>query len=87
MGRLQTEGKWSCLTRRSPPTPRCLPPALSSSPAPTLETWGEVTAVNVTHAHRYGTATAQAWHRLHPRLTVGPRGPVHTAFRVTSPML
>ncbi|PVC76683.1 NF041680 family putative transposase [Streptomyces sp. CS081A] len=33
------------------------------------ETWGEVTAVTVTSTDRYGTATAQAWDRLHPRLT------------------
>ncbi len=35
------------------------------------ETWGEVTVVTVTvtDTGRYGTATAQAWDRLHPRLT------------------
>ncbi|MFE9637169.1 NF041680 family putative transposase [Streptomyces sp. NPDC006463] len=33
------------------------------------ETWGEATAVTVTNTDRYGTATAQAWDRLHPRLT------------------
>lgn len=32
-------------------------------------TWGEVTAVTVTSTDRYGAATAQAWDRLHPRLT------------------
>ncbi|MEV0749796.1 NF041680 family putative transposase [Streptomyces sp. NPDC050273] len=32
-------------------------------------TWGEVTAVTQTSTTRYGTATAQAWDRLHPRLT------------------
>lgn len=33
------------------------------------ETWGAVTAVTSTETERYGTATAQAWDRLHPRLT------------------
>ncbi|WP_331739828.1 transposase (plasmid) [Streptomyces goshikiensis] len=33
------------------------------------ETWGEATAATVTNTDRYGTATAQAWDRLHPRLT------------------
>ncbi len=32
-------------------------------------TWSETTAVTVTNTGRYGTATAQAWDRLHPRLT------------------
>lgn len=32
-------------------------------------TWGEATAVTVTNTDRYGTATAQAWDRLLPRLT------------------
>ncbi|MFI8453738.1 NF041680 family putative transposase [Streptomyces erythrochromogenes] len=33
------------------------------------ETWGEVTVATVTDTDRYGTATARAWDRLHPRLT------------------
>ncbi|MFD7262225.1 NF041680 family putative transposase [Streptomyces sp. NPDC059874] len=33
------------------------------------ETWGEAAVVTVTDTERYGTATAQAWDRLHPRLT------------------
>lgn len=33
------------------------------------ETWGEASAVTVTTTDRYGTATARAWDRLHPRLT------------------
>lgn len=33
------------------------------------ETWGEPDAVTVTNTDRYGTATALAWDRLHPRLT------------------
>lgn len=33
------------------------------------ETWGDPDAVTVTDTDRYGTATAQAWDRLHPRLT------------------
>lgn len=33
------------------------------------ETWGEATEVTVTNTDRYGTATVQAWDRLHPRLT------------------
>ncbi|WP_327170193.1 transposase [Streptomyces sp. NBC_01336] len=33
------------------------------------ETWGTEQAATVTDTHRYGKATAQAWDRLHPRLT------------------
>ncbi|MCX4808720.1 transposase [Streptomyces sp. NBC_01214] len=33
------------------------------------DTWGEETAVTATATERYGTAIAQAWDRLHPRLT------------------
>lgn len=33
------------------------------------ETWGEAAVVTVTDTERYGTATAQAWDRPHPRLT------------------
>lgn len=33
------------------------------------ETWGEATVTTVTDTDRYGTATAQAWDRLYPRLT------------------
>ncbi|MFG2483538.1 transposase [Streptomyces virginiae] len=33
------------------------------------ETWGEATVVTLTDTDRYGTATATAWDRLHPRLT------------------
>lgn len=33
------------------------------------ETWGELAVVTVTDTDRYGTAIAQAWDRLHPRLT------------------
>lgn len=32
-------------------------------------TWGAQQAVTTTDTRRYGTATAQAWDRLHPRLT------------------
>ncbi|MFI6056427.1 NF041680 family putative transposase [Streptomyces violascens] len=32
-------------------------------------TWGDEQAVTVTDTRNYGTATAQAWDRLHPRLT------------------
>jgi hypothetical protein len=32
-------------------------------------TWGSEQAVTVTDTRRYGKATAQAWNRLHPRLT------------------
>jgi hypothetical protein len=32
-------------------------------------TWGQEQAVTVTDTRRYGKATAQAWDRLHPRLT------------------
>ena len=31
--------------------------------------WGEPDVTTVTETRRYGTATARAWHRLHPRLT------------------
>lgn len=34
-----------------------------------LETWGDPDAVTITNTDRYGIATAQAWSRLHPRLT------------------
>ncbi|MFJ2008723.1 NF041680 family putative transposase [Streptomyces chartreusis] len=33
------------------------------------DTWGDEQAVTVTDTRRYGKATAQAWDRLHPRLT------------------
>ncbi|MEV0537898.1 NF041680 family putative transposase [Kitasatospora sp. NPDC050463] len=33
------------------------------------DTWGEEQAVTVTDTRLYGTATARAWDRLHPRLT------------------
>ncbi|KPH99340.1 hypothetical protein OV450_5278 [Actinobacteria bacterium OV450] len=33
------------------------------------ETWGDPDVVTLTGTNRYGTATAQAWDRLHPRLT------------------
>jgi hypothetical protein len=33
------------------------------------DTWGTEQVVTSTDTHRYGTATARAWDRLHPRLT------------------
>lgn len=31
--------------------------------------WGDPDAATTTDTRLYGTATARAWHRLHPRLT------------------
>ena len=40
------------------------------------ETWGAEQAMTSTDTHRYGTATARAWDRLHPRLTRRAAGPI-----------
>ena len=61
------------------------PAALGQGPAPTRTTtaarhgaelifgdphsWGTPDVTTVTDTRRYGTVTARAWHRLHPRLT------------------
>lgn len=45
------------------------PSTAASSTSATPTTWGTERAVTVTHTRLYGKATAQAWDRLHPRLT------------------
>lgn len=41
------------------------------------DTWGTEQAVTITGTRRYGKATAQAWDRLHPRLTRRAAWPDH----------
>lgn len=72
LGRLRSDR----VMRKPVPVPWICPPQGGRPPKHGGEfvfgapaTWGEASAVTVTNTDRYGTATAQAWVRLHPRLT------------------
>ncbi|MEF9880853.1 NF041680 family putative transposase [Streptomyces sp. P9-A4] len=72
LGRLRSDR----VMRKSVPVPWICPPCGGRPPKHGGEfvfgrpdTWGEVAVVTATDTDRYGTATAQAWDRLHPRLT------------------
>lgn len=62
--------RWGGWPPKSPPPQRGRPPKhggefVFGQP----DTWGDEQAVTVTGTRLYGKATAQAWNRLHPRLT------------------
>ncbi|MEV8419134.1 transposase, partial [Streptomyces niveus] len=72
LGRMRSDR----VMRKAVPVPWICPPQGGRPPKHGGEfvfgdaaTWGEVTAVTQTSTTRYGTAIAQAWDRLHPRLT------------------
>lgn len=75
LGRLRSDR----VMRKPVPVPWICPPQDGRPPKHGGEfvfgdpaTWGEATKVTVTNTDRYGTAAAQAWDRLHARLTGRP---------------
>ncbi|MFD5423875.1 NF041680 family putative transposase [Streptomyces sp. NPDC127069] len=72
LGRLRSDR----VMRKPVPVPWICPPQGGRPPKHGGEfvfgrpgTWGDPDVVTLTDTDRYGTATAQAWDRLHPRLT------------------